>query len=74
MGECLNLIAEIARARPKLRYRIIARALDISERTLRDKIKGNSDFTWRETTLIHDKYFPELDKEYLFERAKDKAS
>ena len=71
MGECLNLRAEIARK--KLSLRQLASCLGISERALRNKINGLSDFTLKEANIIYYAFFIGTDKHELFAR-QDKAS
>ena len=61
-----NLIAEIARNH--LKNKNIAEAVGISERALKNKIKGVSEFYWREVVLIKTLFFPSLALEYLFEK------
>lgn len=65
-----NLEAEMARR--NIKKKEIAEALGISERTLRNKLSGISDFTLPEATKIKDKFFPSLDLQYLF--AKDEET
>lgn len=40
--------------------------LNVSDKTLRNKISGRTDFTWREAQLIRNTYFPEEEYETLF--------
>jgi len=69
MGECLNLRAEIARN--KLKLKVIAVQLGISEKTLRNKITGASDFTLGEVDRLHQTYFASVDKNTLFARNRE---
>lgn len=59
-----NLLAEMARH--GISQKDIYEALGIGQRTLYDKIYGRTDFTWNEVLTIHDKFFPDLDIQYLF--------
>ncbi len=67
MGECLNLKAEVIRHR--LTFKQISATLGISEKSLRNKIRGNTDFQWEEIKTIHNTFFPEIDKDVLFARS-----
>lgn len=42
--------------------------LNVSEKTLRNKLNGETDFTWGEAKLIRRTFFPEEDYEKLFEQ------
>jgi predicted transcriptional regulator len=59
-----NLIAEMKRFGVTIAD--IQRLLDVSERTVRNKLSGDSDFTYPEAVKIRDSYFPSLRLEYLF--------
>lgn len=61
-----NLEAEIARS--NIKKKAIANALDISERGLQKKLKGESSFTFPEAAAIRDTFFPDKDLEYLFQQ------
>lgn len=41
--------------------------LNVSEKTLRNKLSGETDFTWKEAKLIRRTFFPTEDYEKLFE-------
>lgn len=60
-----NLQAEIARKR--LSQVEIAKAISVSDRTIRKKISGDTSFTFPEARKIRDTFFPGLKLEYLFE-------
>ena len=45
----------------------IQELLTISEKTLRNKLSGRTDFTWSEVKLIRNTFFPEEDYDKLFE-------
>ena len=51
-----NLVSEIA----------ISSALGISNRTFYNKMSGLVPFTWPETCIIRDVFFPDMDKDDLF--------
>ena len=61
-----NLVGEIARR--NIRYKDIAAALGISTRTLYGKLIEESDFKLSEANKIHAQFFPDVDKDYLFQR------
>ena len=61
-----NLEAEIARN--NIKKKAIADALDISERSLRGKLRGESSFTFPQATAIRDTFFPDKELEYLFKQ------
>lgn len=63
--EHINLKAEITRH--KVRVKDIAESIGISERSMRNKLNGVTDFTWRQACKIQKEFFPELSKEYLFD-------
>lgn len=49
----------------------LADLLEVRYQTVADKINGVSDFKFGEALLIKNKYFPEYDIEYLFEKEKE---
>ncbi len=49
----------------------LADLLEVRYQTVADKINGISDFKFGEALLIKNKYFPEYDIEYLFEKEKE---
>ena len=59
-----NLMAEIAKKRIKKKE--IAEALQIDERTLRNKLDGHTQFRANEMLKIKDTFFPEQSLDYLF--------
>lgn len=59
-----NLSAEITRS--KLSIDHIASELNISPRTLKNKLNGVTEFQRDEMYLLRDKFFPKLGVEYLF--------
>lgn len=59
-----NLQAEIARI--KVPQTKIAKAISVSDRTVRKKIKGETKFTFPEARKIRDTFFPDMELEYLF--------
>lgn len=67
-----NLEAEMARN--NVRNEDIAKAIKKDERTIRNKRSGATDFTWNETLIIRDVFFPNLQLEYLFEKSRPASS
>lgn len=59
-----NLEAEIARS--GLLNCELADYLGLSKKSFYNKRKGLTEFTVKEIKLLHSKYFPNLDLEYLF--------
>lgn len=59
-----NLLAEMARK--NISKKDIAETIDKNYNTTREKILGKSPLTYLEATLIKDKYFSDLDIEYIF--------
>ena len=59
-----NLSAEMARKR--IGRKNIAEALGSSEKTVKRKIDGSSDFSVPEAIKIRDKFFPGMELDYLF--------
>lgn len=52
----------------------LADLLEVRYQTVADKINGVSDFKFGEALLIKNKYFPEYDIEYLFEKEKERQT
>lgn len=52
----------------------LADLLEVRYQTVSDKINGVSDFKFGEALLIKNKYFPEYDIEYLFEKEKERQT
>lgn len=50
----------------------IAATLNCTQRTLRKKLNGDSEFSWSEVNLIRSKYFPGCALEYLFSTSIEK--
>ena len=67
-----NLIATIAISRVSKSY--IAKTLDIDRSTLENKLRGTSKFSVSEMFFIHQKFFPNKDEDWLFERIGKEAS
>ena len=61
---CLNLKAEMMKK--NITTSDVARSIHKTDRSVRDKIKGKSDFTWSEANSIRDDFFPGMSIEYLF--------
>ena len=51
---------------PKTR---IAKAVGISPRSLRNKLDGNTNFTWDEVCIIQERFFPDISMKDLFSRS-----
>ena len=67
MYEYPELIGEMAKRGVK--QTAIARMLGITPRTLYGKLSGESDFKLSEANKIHERFFPDVDKDTLFRRA-----
>lgn len=46
----------------------LQKLLDVSEKTIRNKISGATDFTWDEVRKIRNTFFPDDDFEELFKQ------
>ena len=46
----------------------IADAIGISPRSLRNKMDGNTSFTWEEVCTIQERFFPDMQMKDLFSR------
>lgn len=55
-----------AMAEREIRLRTIAESIGITERALRNKLTGATDFTWKEVCTIQTRFFPDQTKEELF--------
>ena len=60
------LRAELARRGVKISA--ISKALGITGRTFRNKLNGESAFTWPEVCQINEQFFPDMKKDELFMR------
>lgn len=67
-----TLIGEIAKRGVK--KSAIAKRLDISDRTLYNKLYGIADFTWSEVMSINTCFFPDMDPKELFARAEQDSA
>lgn len=63
-----NLRAEMARCSPTLKIKDIAKALNISEKSVSNKMNGKSKFTLEEAAQIRDAFFPDIGIEFLFSK------
>lgn len=63
-NEYRNLKAEMERYGVSVKD--IAEAVHKNEKTIRNKLNGLTDFSWRETCRIQCVFFPKLSKDYLF--------
>lgn len=59
-----TLIGEIAKR--GIKKSVIAKQLNISDRTLYSKLTGETAFTWPEVQAINACFFPDLDPNTLF--------
>ena len=66
-----NLIAEMKRY--GITVADIQRLLGVSEKTVRNKLSGETDFTYHEALKIRDSFFPNYRMEYLFYREENKS-
>lgn len=48
--------------------------LNVSEKTIRNKLSGETDFTWSEAKAIRNKYFPKDDFVELFEQTTSESA
>lgn len=60
----MNLKAEMTRQ--GIKTTDIACCVGITERAMRNKLNGVTDFTWKQVCKIQKDFFPQLSKEYLF--------
>lgn len=49
-----------------IKKKVIAETLGITPRAFSNKLAGRSKITWPEACIIQKKFFPDLDKDYLF--------
>ena len=47
----------------------IAEAIGISPRSFRNKMDGNTKFTWEEVCIIQERFFPDMQMKDLFSRS-----
>ncbi len=59
-----NLVAEMAKK--SIAKRTMAKHLNLCETTLQNKIKGKSSFNIEESFAIKERFFPDLELQYLF--------
>ena len=50
-------------------YRAVADLIGCSEKSVRNKMSGTTDFTLNEVFLINENMFPEYELKYLFKRS-----
>ena len=50
-----------------IKKRAIASAIGVSDRTLNNKMRGITDFTWPEVSKIRNTFFPDLSVDELFQ-------
>lgn len=46
----------------------LQKLLHVSEKTIRNKLSGETDFTWEEVRMVRNTYFPNDDFVQLFEQ------
>lgn len=61
-----NLLAEMART--DVSNHMLAEKLNLTDRSIRNKLNGTTGFRWEEVKKIHVLFFPTLGIEYLFEQ------
>jgi hypothetical protein len=61
-------------ARYNVTYYDIQGAMGCSEKTVRNKMQGVTDFTYSEVRNIRDRFFPGMSIEYLFDWHDDKTA
>lgn len=61
-----TLVGEIAKR--GIRKSVIAKHLNISERTLYNKLTGVAPFTWEEVCAINECFFPDMEPADLFKK------
>lgn len=61
------LTAEMAKR--QITKKAVAKRLGICEKTMHNKFNGVTEFTWPETCVIRDTFFPDMSKDELFARA-----
>ena len=61
-------------AQKGIKKNAIASLLEISEKTLWNKLNGLSCFTWPESTAVHSVYFPEIPIKELFQTKPDEQT
>jgi DNA-binding XRE family transcriptional regulator len=66
-----NLRAEMARA--NMTVAVLAPQIGISEKTLRNKLNGETDFTWPEALTIRRLVNPSINIEEMFEKEESKV-
>ena len=66
-----TLVGEIAKR--GIKRSVIASTVGISERALYSKISGKVPFTWPEACKIREVFFPDMEKDTLFEKSTDES-
>lgn len=65
---------ELMIAKRGIRKTTIARAAGISPRTLANKVSGKVAFTWPEVQVIQSQFFPDIEKDVLFQNSAFKGA
>lgn len=60
----MNLKAEMTRY--NIRIKDVASSVGITERALRNKLNGVTEFSWKQVCKIQKQFFPDISKDYLF--------
>ncbi len=58
------LVGEIAKR--GIKKKAIAESIGICGKSLNNKLNGKSPFTWPEVVTIRERFFPDMDTDYLF--------
>ena len=58
------LVGEIAKR--GIKKKAIAESIGICGKSLNNKLNGTSPFTWPEVVTIRERFFPDMDTDYLF--------
>ena len=65
-GECMYVNLKAEMEKKNITVSDIAQSIRKTDRSIRDKINGNGNFTWSEVNSIRDSFFPGMSMEYLF--------
>lgn len=65
----MNLKAEMTRH--SIHIADVASSIGVTERALRNKLNGVTDFSWKQVCKIQKDFFPRLSKDYLFSQEED---
>lgn len=62
----MNLNVRVALSQKNISMKALAQFLGVSEKTIQNKIQGDTDFTFPEAKRIKKELLPEYDYDYLF--------